>query len=217
MDSSFNFYYQENLDALQQNGAELLFFSPLHDTRIPTDIHGILLGGGFPEIMSKDLNKNQMMMNSIKKIAETEIPVYAECGGLMYLCKSITGNTSKRHNEHTNPKINSKRYKMIGLIDASIVMTNKLILNYTQGKIINKSSLFEGVKSIRGHEFHYSEVENIHPDTKFSYILDIGVGIVKNLDGISIYDTLASYNHLHFSNSRLPKNFVSRCEKYYKK
>lgn len=217
LDSSFNFYYQENLDALQHNGAELLFFSPLHDTHIPTDIHGILIGGGFPEIMSKDLNKNQMMMNSMKKIAETEIPIYAECGGLMYLCKSITGNISKRHNEHTNPKINSKRYKMIGLIDASIVMTNKLILNYTQGKIINKSSLFEGVKSIRGHEFHYSEVENIHPDTKFSYILDTGVGIVKNLDGISIYDTLASYNHLHFSNSRLPKNFVSRCEKYSKK
>ncbi|HET7642152.1 MAG TPA: cobyrinate a,c-diamide synthase [Nitrososphaeraceae archaeon] len=217
LDSSFNFYYQENLDALQQNGAKLLFFSPLHDARIPTDIDGILLGGGFPEIMSKDLTNNQIMMNSIKKIAETEIPIYAECGGLMYLCKSITENISRRNNEDAKLKINSKRYKMIGLIDASTVMTNKLILNYTQGKIINNSSLFDGVKSIRGHEFHYSKVENIHPDTKFSYKLDVGIGIANNRDGISIYNTLASYNHLHFSNSRLPKNFVLNCEKYSKK
>ncbi|MGE0243047.1 MAG: cobyrinate a,c-diamide synthase [Nitrososphaeraceae archaeon] len=217
LDSSFNFYYQENLDALQQNGANLLFFSPLHDTQVPADIHGILLGGGFPEIMSKDLTKNQLMMKSIKKIAETEIPIYAECGGLMYLCKSITDNMSKRNNEHTKHKTNCKSYKMIGLIDASTVMTNKLILNYTQGTIINKSSLFKGVKTIRGHEFHYSKIENSHPDTKFSYRLDIGVGIINNRDGIYIYNTLASYNHLHFSNSTFPKNFVLDCEKYSKK
>jgi cobyrinic acid a,c-diamide synthase len=217
LDSSFNFYYQENFDALKQIGAKLLFFSPLHDTHVPTDIHGILLGGGFPEIMSKELTKNQSMMYSIKKVAETEIPIYAECGGLMYLCKSITENMSKRNNENTKHTTNYNSYKMIGLIDASTVMTNKLTLNYTQGTIMNETSLFKGIKSIRGHEFHYSKIENIHPDTKFSYKLDVGVGITNNRDGIAIYNTLASYNHLHFSNSKLPQNFVLNCEKYSKK
>jgi cobyrinic acid a,c-diamide synthase len=124
---------------------------------------------------------------------------------------------SKRINEFTLPPTNSKSYKMIGLIDASTVMTNKLILNYTQGTLLNKATLFGGVKSIRGHEFHYSKIEDIPPDTKFSYKLDTGMGISDNRDGIFLYNTLASYNHLHFSNSILPQNFVLNCEKYSKK
>lgn len=220
LDNSFNFYYQENLDILQKKGAKLIFFSPLHDKYLPEDIHGILLGGGFPEIMSRELTRNRSMMNSIKKIAETEIPIYAECGGLMYLSKSIKEGISpnKKNNGIVELEENSqKTYKMAGLIDATTKMTNQLTLNYTQGKIVNGSFLFEKVKTIRGHEFHYSKIENIHHDTKYSYYLDKGIGISEKKDGIIVYNTIASYTHLHFSNSIYPTNFVLNCNKYSKK
>lgn len=220
LDNSFNFYYQENLDILQKKGAELIFFSPLNDNYLPEEINGILLGGGFPEILSKDLTKNQSMMNSIKKIAETEIPLYAECGGLMYLTKSIKEGIHryKKNNEIIEFEENSqKTYKMIGLIDAVTKMTNQLTLNYTQGKILNESFLFGKVKNIRGHEFHYSKIENIHHDIKYSYYLEKGIGISEKKDGIIVYNTIASYTHLHFSNSKLPMNFVLNCKKYSKK
>jgi cobyrinic acid a,c-diamide synthase len=220
LDNSFNFYYQENLDILQKKGAQLVFFSPLNDINLPVDIHGIFLGGGFPEIMSRELSKNQSMMNSIKKIAEDEIPVYAECGGLMYLSKSIKVGISryKKNNETGECEQNSqKTYKMIGLIDADTKMTNQLTLNYTQGKILNESFLFGKVKNVRGHEFHYSKMENIHHDTKYSYFLDKGIGISEKKDGIIVYNTIASYTHLHFSNSKLSRNLVSNCKKYSKK
>ncbi len=220
LDNSFNFYYQENLDILQKKGAELIFFSPLNDNYLPEEINGILLGGGFPEILSKDLTKNQSMMNSIKKIAETEIPLYAECGGLMYLTKSIKEGIHryKKNNEIVEFEENSqKTYKMIGLIDAVTKMTNQLTLNYTQGKILNESFLFGKVKNIRGHEFHYSKIENIHHDIRYSYYLEKGIGISEKKDGIIVYNTIASYTHLHFSNSKLPMNFVLNCKKYSKK
>ena len=220
LDNSFNFYYQENLDILQKKGAELIFFSPLNDNYLPEEINGILLGGGFPEILSKDLTKNQSMMNSIKKIAETEIPLYAECGGLMYLTKSIKEGIHryKKNNEIIEFEENSqKTYKMIGLIDAVTKMTNQLTLNYTQGKILNESFLFGKVKNIRGHEFHYSKIENIHHDIRYSYYLEKGIGISEKKDGIIVYNTIASYTHLHFSNSKLPMNFVLNCKKYSKK
>ena len=220
LDNSFNFYYQENLDILQKKGAKLIFFSPLHDKYLPDDIHGILLGGGFPEILSRELTRNRSMMNSIKKIAENEIPIYAECGGLMYLSNSIKEGISpyKTNNGIVELEENSqKTYKMAGLIDATTKMTNQLTLNYTQGKIVSGSFLFEKVKTIRGHEFHYSKIENIHHDTKYSYYLDKGIGISEKKDGIIVYNTIASYTHLHFSNSILPTNFVLNCKKYSKK
>ena len=220
LDNSFNFYYQENLDALQKKGAELIFFSPLNDNYLPHNIDGILLGGGFPEILSKDLTKNQSMMKSIKKIAENGIPLYAECGGLMYLSKSIKEEKFefKKNNEDIELEEKPKNtYRMVGLIDATTIMTNKLTLNYTQGKILNESFLFGKVSYIRGHEFHYSKIENIPPDTRYSYSLDKGIGISESKDGIIVYNTIASYTHLHFSNSRLPNNFVLNCKKYSKK
>jgi cobyrinic acid a,c-diamide synthase len=220
LDNSFNFYYQENLDALQKKGAELIFFSPLNDNYLPDNIDGILLGGGFPEILSKDLTKNQSMMKSIKKIAENGIPLYAECGGLMYLSKSIKEEKFefKKNNEDIELEEKPKNtYRMVGLIDATTIMTNKLTLNYTQGKILNESFLFGKVSYIRGHEFHYSKIENIPLDTRYSYSLDKGIGISESKDGIIVYNTIASYTHLHFSNSRLPNNFVLNCKKYSKK
>ena len=108
LDNSFNFYYDDNLNALRRQGASLTFFSPIKDKKIPK-CDGLYIGGGFPEILGNDLAKNQIMKKSIKKLSEDNFPIYAECGGLMYLTKSITTN--------------GKKYKMVGLFDAETVMT----------------------------------------------------------------------------------------------
>jgi len=218
LDESFNFYYQQNLDILQKKGAHLIFFSPLNDNRLPDEIDGIIIGGGFPEILASDLSKNLSMMRAIKKIAENEIPIYAECGGLMYLSRSIKEGLPKYGNgKIPESKVNfNKTYKMIGLIDAITKMTDKLTLNYTQGKVINQS-VFGNISSIKGHEFHFSEMENIPIDSKFSYYLNKGKGIINQKDGMVVYNTLASYTHLHFSNTKLPQQFIFNCKKFSRK
>ncbi|HEX7140867.1 MAG TPA: cobyrinate a,c-diamide synthase [Nitrososphaeraceae archaeon] len=218
LDESFNFYYQENLDTLQKKGAQLIFFSPLNDLRLPEEVDGIIIGGGFPEILARNLSRNQSMMRAIKKIAESQIPIYAECGGLMYLSKSIKEGTSGYKNEQIpESKVNfNKTYRMIGLIDAMTKMTDQLTLNYTQGKVINES-LFGKLNRVRGHEFHFSVMENISNDSKFSYYLNKGKGITNQKDGIVVYNTLASYTHLHFSNTKLPERFILNCKKITRK
>ncbi|MGZ8889886.1 MAG: cobyrinate a,c-diamide synthase [Nitrososphaeraceae archaeon] len=218
LDESFNFYYQENLDTLQKKGAQLIFFSPLNDLRLPDEVDGIIIGGGFPEILARNLSRNQSMMRAIKKIAESQIPIYAECGGLMYLSKSIKEGTSSYKNDKIpESKVNfNKTYRMIGLIDAITKMTDQLTLNYTQGKVINES-LFGNINRVRGHEFHFSVMENISNDSKFSYYLNKGKGITNQKDGIIVYNTLASYTHLHFSNTKLPERFILNCKKISRK
>ena len=218
LDESFNFYYQENLDTLQKKGAQLIFFSPLNDLRLPEEVDGIIIGGGFPEILARNLSRNQSMMRAIKKIAESQIPIYAECGGLMYLSKSIKeGPSSYKNDKIPESKGNfNKTYRMIGLIDAMTNMTDQLTLNYTQGKVINES-LFGNINRVRGHEFHFSVMENISNDSKFSYYLNKGKGITNQKDGIVVYNTLASYTHLHFSNTKLPERFILNCKKISRK
>ena len=105
---------------------------------------------------------------------------------------------------------------MIGLIDAITKMTDKLTLNYTQGKVINES-IFGNINSIKGHEFHFSAMENIPIDSKFSYYLNKGKGIIDQKDGMVVYNTLASYTHLHFSNTKLPQQFIFNCKKFSRK
>jgi cobyrinic acid a,c-diamide synthase len=217
LDESFNFYYQENLDILQKKGAELIFFSPLNDPKLP-DVDGIIIGGGFPEILANNLSKNQAMMRAIKKVAEREIPIYAECGGLMYLSNSIKEDSFRYKNTKIQEsKVNFKKtYRMIGLIDAITKMTDQLTLNYTQGKVINES-LLGNINRVRGHEFHFSVMENIPNDSKFSYYLNKGKGITNQKDGIVVYNTLASYTHLHFSNTIFPERFILKCKKISRK
>ncbi len=196
LDGSFNFYYRDNLEALRREGAELKFFSPVRDKKLPKS-DGIYIGGGFPEILGDSLEKNFTMKKIIKKSSEENIPIYAECGGLMYLTKSIDyGN---------------KKYKMIGLFDAETKMTEKMKLNYTKGKIISKNIISDKTHELRGHEFHYSKLDSVSSDSKFAYELDVGEGIKDHRDGMIQYNTLASYGHLYFDSSNYAKIFVNNC------
>ncbi|MCH7966244.1 MAG: cobyrinate a,c-diamide synthase [Thaumarchaeota archaeon] len=198
LDTSFNFYYQDNLEALRREGASLKFFSPVNDKKIP-ECDGLYIGGGFPEVLGNLLEKNQTMKKTIKKLAEDNLPIYAECGGLMYLTKSILN-----HN---------KKYKMVGVFDAETKMTNKMRLNYTKGKISSKTLISEKSHNIQGHEFHYSQLDSVSSDSKFAYDLEIGEGIKKQQDGMMQYNTLASYGHLYFDSSNYAQIFVKNCLK----
>jgi len=199
LDTSFNFYYHDNLKALQREGATLKFFSPVKDKKIPK-CDGLYIGGGFPEILGNSLAKNQMIKKSIKKLAQDNLPIYAECGGLMYLTKSISSN--------------NKKFKMIGLFDAETKMTKKMKLNYTKGKISKKTTITDKKQKFQGHEFHYSKLDSISSDSKFAYDLEIGEGIKNHQDGMMEYNTLASYGHLYFDSSDYAKTFVNNCIKY---
>ena len=201
LDTSFNFYYQDNLEALRREGANLKFFSPVKDKKIPK-CNGLYIGGGFPEILGDALEKNQIMKKSIKKLSEDNLPIYAECGGLMYLTKSILSE--------------NKKYKMIGLFDAETKMTKKMRLNYTKGKIISKTPISEKLHNFQGHEFHYSHLDSVSSDSKFAYTLEIGEGIKKHQDGLVQDNTLASYGHLYFDSSNYAKIFIQNCIKYSK-
>ena len=196
LDNSFNFYYDDNLNALKREGASLTFFSPIKNKKIPK-CDGLYIGGGFPEILGNDLSKNQIMKKSIKKLSEDNFPIYAECGGLMYLTKSISNN--------------KKKYKMVGLFDAETVMTKKMRLNYTKGNFSNKNILSDTLHGFRGHEFHYSQLESVSSDSQFAFNLDIGEGIKNRQDGLIQNNTLASYGHLYFDSSNYAEIFVKNC------
>jgi len=202
MDESFNFYYQDNLDLLRRLGAEIVFFSPISDKKIPS-CDGIYIGGGFPEVKADLLQKNDIMKKLIKKYAQDGLPIYAECGGLMYLTKSIHYKSGK--------------FKMVGLFDAVTVMEKKLKLNYTSAKIRQKSPFSLQPTTVKGHEFHYSELDLLPKDSKFAYDMSIGIGIKDKKDGLIVHNTLASYMHVHFDGSPIAANFVKSCIAYSKK
>ena len=192
LDSSFNFYYHDNLEALRREGARLKFFSPIADKKIP-DCDLIYIGGGFPEVLGKLLERNTIMRGLIKKHAEDGIPIYAECGGRMYLTKSIS--------------VGKRKYKMVGLFDAETNMTKKMTLNYTEGQI-RSNCLISTPAKFRAHEFHYSKIRNLAKDAKFVYDLKIGEGISGKKDAICEYNTLASYCHLYFDSAKYAAKLV---------
>ena len=201
LDTSFNFYYFDSINALQRDGAQIKYFSPLFDTKLP-ECDGIYFGGGFPEIFAQLLEKNNIKKD-IKKAAETNVPIYAECGGLMYLTNSIF--------------YNNKKYSMVKLFDADTIMNTKITLGYVKGNIISNCLLSSSFKNIRGHEFHYSQIKNLKKDVKFAYTLSKGKGIKNKRDGLILYNALASYIHLYLDVSNFTKTFIKKCIFYSKR
>lgn len=197
-DRAFTFYYPENIEALQRAGAELVPFSPLRDTTLPV-VNGLYIGGGFPEVFMDELEVNEGLRKEIRAVIEQGMPVYAECGGLMYLARSMSWNGSSR--------------EMVGGIPCDIVMHEKPKGHgYIKLRSTGKSGLSAEGAEIRGHEFHYSEVVNLG-DIEFAYDLIRGKGVDGRHDGIIYKNVLASYAHLHsIGSEEWAEKFVSFVE-----
>lgn len=194
-DSAFCFYYQDSFDALKRLGAELVFFSPMGD-RLP-EVDGIYLGGGYPELYARELSASGTR-NEIKKAAENGMPVYGECGALLYLNESLTTD---------------RTYRMAGILGAGSRMTDRLAaLGYTEAKVISDSPLAGKGRVIRGHEFHYSVTE-CDRDARFVYRLRRGKGIVSGMDGLIEHNTMASYMHTHPASVSFAE-FLNNCSRY---
>ena len=204
MDNAFCFYYQDNLEMLENNGAQLVYFSPVKDDKLPKNLDGIYFGGGYPELFAKQLSENLNMRTQIKKASGKGMPVYGECGGFMYLCRIIydlKGNPYPMTNcfpftVNMFPKLKSLGYREITL-DQNIIT----------GKQGNK---------IRGHEFRYSDI-NLENQKKINTVYKVfaKAKINKSDEGYLINNTLGSYIHLHFgSNPDTAAYFVESCRNY---
>ncbi|CCO07984.1 cobyrinate a,c-diamide synthase [Desulforamulus hydrothermalis] len=201
-DEAFNFYYQDSLDFLSELGAKLLFFSPLHDATLPRDIHGIYIGGGFPEQFLPQLSANRAMKEQIRRAARRGMPLYAECGGLMYLCRGIS-------------TVAGERYEGVGLVPAEAKMQNRLAaLGYVTATLNSPSLLGEPGRQLKGHEFHWSALEAL-PAERAAYRLSGGRGPAGRCEGYARDNLLASYVHLHFRyNPAAANHLLAACAKY---
>lgn len=198
-DQAFNFYYRYNLDLFQEMGATIKTFSPLEDVKLP-EVDGLYLGGGFPESYLEQLSANDSMKDSLREAIKSGLPTYAECGGLMYLCREI-------HDFSGN------RFSMVGAVPACAMMTEKLQgFGYLKVQSLKDNALFFEGQEARGHEFHYSKLVDF--DENFAYRLFGGKGQEGRTAGYCHQNILASYVHLHFgSNPHVVERFLTQCLK----
>jgi len=190
-DAAFCFYYQDNIDRLARAGAEIREFSPVAG-EIP-EADAIYLGGGYPELHAAALAKSKST-KVIRSLAENGMPIYGECGGLMYLCGSL--------------ETDEKDYTMAGVLPGRAVMTKKLAaLGYVSGTFSGAGSLWPGTVAVRGHEFHYSKVE-CDRDARFAIRLRQGSGIGDGNDGLTEHAAIGAYTHAYFSDA-FSKKFVA--------
>ncbi|MCH8225543.1 MAG: cobyrinate a,c-diamide synthase [Chloroflexi bacterium] len=196
-DKAFSFYYQDSLDLLEAWGAELAPFSPMEDTRLPEGAGGIYLGGGFPEMFAAQLAENAPMHAAIRDAVARGVPVYAECGGLMYLGQSLRD-------------LEGVEYPMLGLIPAVSAMSNRrLTMGYRELESRTDSPVLRRGQRVRGHEFHWSTLEQPpDPDQSVYRVLDQG----DRADGFQVGSIWASYVHIHLaSDPSLARRFVDSC------
>ena len=178
IDEIFTFYYKETLESLEENGAKIVPFSPYKDEEIP-DVDALYIGGGYPEVFKKDLSENESMLKSINKFHNEDRPIYGECGGLIYLSKSIDG------------------LDMVNAIPYAAEMTPKVQgLNYVVAQSNQDNLISDKGDVFRAHEFHYTKL-NI--DSTKDLVFDVlrGRGVLDNMDGVSVKNTLANYIHIH--------------------
>ncbi|KTB48536.1 hydrogenobyrinic acid a,c-diamide synthase (glutamine-hydrolysing)/cobyrinate a,c-diamide synthase [Dehalogenimonas alkenigignens] len=198
-DAAFNFYYEANIELLKAWGADIAEFSPIADAGLPIGTDGVYIGGGFPEVFLSELEKNLSMKHSLRDAVAAGMPVYAECGGLMYLSGGIAD-------------FKGNRYDMVGLLPGCCEMQSKLQrLGYTIASVVKNSPLAEKGQEVRGHLFHWSRLDA--PDVKSAAYRIIEPE--TQAEGFCLgpnNNLLASYLHLHFgSDSRLAKRFVESC------
>ncbi len=202
LDEAFNFYYSDLFDILHALGAEFRTFSPVHD-RLP-EADGYIIGGGYPELFVQELEANDQMREAIREVSKNGVPVYAECGGLMYLTEKMVLNKGWQGS------LDERSFSMAGVFTGETRMPAHRVVSYVEG---TSGPGPMGPGMFRGHEFHYSDV-TLSPETRFAYRLSRGVGIRASLDGAVSANTLGSYTHLHPVASReMFRHFVDVCRK----
>lgn len=204
-DQAFSFYYPDNLEILQQLGAELVFWSPLNDFQLPKDINGLYFGGGFPEIFAQQLSQNRKVCEAVGVAIKTGMPTYAECGGLMYLCEEIID-------------FEENSFPMVGILPTKAVMGQKLTLGYYEATTLQDSPLCSQGITIFGHQFHRSRL-TVEPTVPLYQIKRYAQKQenIKTTEGWRTFENLhASYLHLHWGNNiEIPTRFLQKCQAFY--
>ena len=199
-DKAFCFYYEDNLDLLREAGAEIVFFSPLSDPSVPEKADSIYIGGGYPELQAEQLSQNTPMLTSIRSWAEAGRPMYAECGGLMYLSKGVYD-------------FGGNFFMMAGVFPFETEMKKgRAHLGYREVSLKADCIFGRAGQSLRGHEFHYSAIRN-HPPfgvNNLQYTVQDSSGNFLPEEGYRTRKTIASYIHIHFgSNPAAGRNFIN--------
>lgn len=197
-DQAFSFYYEDNLDALRELGAEIVEWSPLHDKELPADIDALYIGGGYPELYAEQLSGNKALVKQVRAFSQSGRPVYGECGGMMYLAEELR-------------TFDGLSFPMAGVLPLCVEMTKKLVnFGYTDVQFRDDCLLGEKGTVARGHSFHCSrvtETSSIAPAYSVRYTLSEK----ETSEGYSRNNVLASYIHLHFgSNPVLAQTFLGR-------
>ncbi len=200
-DKAFCFYYEDNLNALREAGAEIVEFSPLEDSSLPAALDALYFGGGYPELFAKQLSENRLMLASIKRAAEEGLPIYAECGGLMYLAREIATKEDAS-------------FPMAGVLPITVQMTDRLV-NFGHTEVSFTSDCLIGLAGAkaRGHSFHCSRIADVGP-VEYAYQTRNSMTGREETEGLRVKNVLASYIHLHFlSNPRMAEAFVKNAER----
>lgn len=197
-DNAFCFYYQDNLDLLARYGAKIIEFSPISDARLPDALDGLYFGGGYPELHAAALAANETMRADVARFAQSGKPVYAECGGLMYL---------------TNEIVNAEgiAYPMVGIFSTRARMQPCLAaLGYVEVAGTDNGGWLRADERARGHEFRYSVIDEMPQETQRRYRVKTGAG--EGREGFAVGAVLASYVHLHFGSCpRFAERIVAAC------
>ena len=204
-DRAFQFYYGDNLTILEAMGARMVSFSPLADEHLPPGTDGIYMGGGFPELAARDLSANTSILSDIRRAADGDMPLLAECGGLMYLMDSIE-TEDKAGVVHSCP--------MAGIIPGKVVMGDRMrTLGYCTVTLRQNTILARKGSKLTGHFFHWSRLEDVPAETEEAFEV-LRRGEISR-EGFVYRNVLASYLHLHFgTNLSWARNFVRACAEY---
>ena len=203
-DAAFCFYYPDNLEWLEAAGARLVFFSPLSDTRLPEDLHGLYFGGGYPELHAGTLSRNRSLRQQIRGLSRMGMPIYGECGGFMYLGREmgdLKGNT----------------YPMAACLPHATRMLARLkALGYREIVQTRETPLGPAGQTMRGHEFHYSTIVDAGGQSAAgAYRVTDRAGLAAAPEGFTRHRTLGSYVHLHFGSCpQAARHFVAACRQW---
>ncbi len=183
-DSAFQFYYPDNIEALRKLGATIVFISPLKETSIP-DVDAIYMGGGFPETHAPELSQNIGFRDDLKRLSQKGLPIYAECGGLIFLGQSIY--------------LEDKEYPMSGVFPIRFGLCKKPQGHgYTKVEVVHENPFFKRGEVLRGHEFRYSSILDIdYKDHEMAFRMERGKGIMDKKDGFFKQNTFGTYTHIH--------------------